>query len=273
MTAPRQNILMCAPDYYDVNYVINPWMQDNCGRIDTKLARQQWDNLRTLLSAHADIALVPPQPGWPDMVFTANAGIVLGKQVVVSHFLARERQGEEPFFHDWFKKDGFEILPWPEDMSFEGAGDALWDRGQPLLWIGSGFRSAATAPSLLQSVFGRPVAHLQLVDPRFYHLDTCLCPLEGGYLMYFPAAFDDAGLLEIESRIPAEKRIIVPEQDALEFACNTVDINKHVFMNMASVDLQSRLKAAGFTPTVTPLSEFMKAGGAAKCLTLKLVEL
>jgi N-dimethylarginine dimethylaminohydrolase len=99
-----------------------------------------------------------------------------------------------------------------------------------------------------------------------------LCPLEGGYLLYFPAAFDAAAQTLLADTIPAEKRIVVEEADALNFACNAVDLNKHVFMNAASDQLQARLRAAGFTPVIVPLSEFMKSGGAAKCLTLKLVE-
>ena len=113
---------------------------------------------------------------------------------------------------------------------------------------------------------------MNLVDPRFYHLDTCLCPLSGGALLYFPAAFDDPSRALIEVLVPEEKRIAVDEVDALQFCCNAVALDDHVFMNGASEELQQRLRARGLTPVIVPLSEFMKAGGAAKCLTLKLVE-
>lgn len=272
MTASRQRILMCQPDFYEVSYVINPWMENNRGRTDKALALRQWQGLRDALARHADIALIAPQAGQPDMVFTANAGIVIGNQVVVSQFFSEERRGEEPFFQDWFTRQGFEILPWPDAMPFEGAGDALSDREKTMLWVGSGFRSATTTPSLLEALFRRPVAHLHLVDPRFYHLDTCLCPLAGGYLLYYPAAFDEASLKVIDKLVPPDRRIAVGDDDALGFACNAVDLENHVFLNVASDALQDRLRAAGFTPVITPLSEFMKAGGAAKCLTLKLVE-
>jgi len=272
MTALRQRILMCPPDFYEVSYVINPWMENNRGRTDKVLAHRQWQGLRDALARHADIALVAPQAGQPDMVFTANAGFVIGNQVVVSQFFSEERQGEAPLFQDWFARQGFEILPWPDAMPFEGAGDALSDREKTRLWVGSGFRSATTTPSLLEALFRRPVAHLHLVDPRFYHLDTCLCPLAGGYLLYYPAAFDEASRTVIAKLVPPEKRIAVDDADALAFACNAVDLENHVFLNAASEALQGKLRAVGFTPVVTPLSEFMKAGGAAKCLTLKLVE-
>ena len=113
---------------------------------------------------------------------------------------------------------------------------------------------------------------MRLVDPRFYHLDTCLCPLEGGYLLYFPAAFDEASQKAIADNVPPEKRIEVDAGDAEQFACNAVDLDRNVFMNGASEALQNRLRQAGFTPVLTPLGEFMKSGGAAKCLTLKLAE-
>ena len=126
------------------------------------------------------------------------------------------------------------------------------------------------APKHLQKIFGLRAVALKLVDPRFYHLDTCFCPLSGGWLMYYPAAFDIASQEAIRAIAPVEKRIEVGEKDALSFACNAVEVAGRVFLNACSDDLRSRLIDAGFTPVVTPLSEFMKAGGAAKCLTLHL---
>lgn len=263
---------MCAPDFFGVDYVINPWMEGHRGDTDPALAGRQWQNLREALSDHVDLTYVTPQPGLPDLVFTANAGFVLHGKVIVSRFKSKERQGEEPHFETWFKDQGFEILEWPTDISFEGAGDALLDRGQNILWVGYGFRSDAMTPSLLEKAYTYRTLGLHLVDPRFYHLDTCFCPLEGGTLMYFPPAFDAPSQKVIEDIIPAEKRLILSEWDATQFACNAVDVNHHVFLNDASPALQGRLRDHGFTPVITNLSEFMKAGGAAKCLTLKLRE-
>jgi len=272
MTSTTQRVLMCPPDYFGVSYVINPWMEGHIASTDSALARRQWEYLRDALAKHAKILLQPPKPGLPDIVFTANAGMVLGNKVIVSRFRNFQRQGEESFDRAWFSENGFEILDWPQDVSFEGAGDALFDRAQALLWVGHGFRSDAKAPALLEKMLGRKVAVINLTDPRFYHLDTCLCPLAGGYLMYFPLAFDERSRALIESLVPEEKRIQVSEEDAFKFCCNAVDLSGHLFLNGASEDLQNRLQKAGFTPMITPLTEFMKAGGAAKCLTLKLDE-
>jgi arginine dihydrolase len=268
----QQTILMCPPDHFEIAYVINPWMEGQFANTSDTLARQQWNALRQTIETRAKVVLEPPQRHLPDLVFTANAGLVLGNKVILSRFRSEERQGEEPHNRAWFAANGFEILDWPQDVPFEGAGDALFDRGQELLWVGHGFRSDKAVPALLKKLFGRYTAALNLVDPRFYHLDTCLCPLERGHLLYFPAAFDELSRALIEALVPEDKRIAVSESDALKFCCNAVDLSGHVIMNDASEDLQQRLRASGFVPVLISLSEFMKAGGAAKCLTLKLVE-
>lgn len=276
MLAPNktqtQTILMCPPDYYGVDYVINAWMEGQLGQTDRDLAHKQWLGLKTELEKLAAVEVIPAQPGLPDMVFTANAGLVLGNTAVISRFRATERQGEEPHFLDWFSGYGFDCPEWPQDVVFEGAGDALWDRALPLLWIGSGFRSDVAAPALLEKIYGRRVVPMKLVDPRFYHLDTAMCPLTGGYLMYFPGAFAPESRALIEQLVPADRRIVVQEEDAAKFSCNAVDLEGHVIMNDASDRLQDDLRRAGFKPVLTPLGEFLKAGGTAKCLTLKLVE-
>jgi N-dimethylarginine dimethylaminohydrolase len=267
-----QAVLMCAPDYFGVDYIINPWMEHQVGKTNRLLALEQWENLRRNLSKEANIASITPAPSLPDMVFTANAGLVFGKTAVVSRFRSKERQPEERLFHDWFEQRGFAIARWPAEVPFEGAGDALLDRAQPLIWCGYGLRSGEAAPGALENTLGRRTVGLRLVDPRFYHLDTCFCPLAGGWLMYYPPAFDAGSREIIAMLVPPEKRISVSEKDALQFACNAVDLNGHIFMNDTSDHLQKTLRAAGFKPVRTPLSEFIKAGGAAKCLTLKLAE-
>lgn len=267
---PGARILMCAPDHFGVDYVINPWMENQVGRADLTRAREQWDNLRRHLGANVALDFVAPAEGLPDMVFTANAGLAIGDTVAVARFHAKERRPEEDLFRDWFEARGFTIAPWPEDVAFEGAGDALPDRAQPLIWCGHGWRSHARAAKHLAGIFDREAVGLKLVDPRFYHLDTCLCPLSGGWLMYYPAAFDEASRAEIAARVPAQRRLEVDEADAMGFACNAVEAGGRVFMNACSPALQGRLAAAGFQSVVTPLSEFLKSGGGAKCLTLEV---
>ena len=263
---------MCAPDHYDVDYVINPWMEGNIHKSSRDRAVEQWQKLHYILKDNAIVDLVAPEKGWPDMVFTANAGLVLGDSVVLSRFLHKERQGEEPYFKKWFESKGYTVYELPQELPFEGAGDALFDREGRWLWAGYGFRSELDSHPYIAEWLDIEVLPLRLMDERFYHLDTCFCPLTGGYLLYYPPAFDGYSNRLIEMRVPAEKRIAISEPDAVNFACNAVNINQTVVMNLVSAELKQRLASVGFTVIETPLTEFLKAGGAAKCLTLRVTE-
>jgi lysine-ketoglutarate reductase/saccharopine dehydrogenase-like protein (TIGR00300 family) len=263
---------MCPPDHYEVDYVINPWMEGNIHKSSRETAASQWEALCALLEKEAQVERIAAQAGLPDMVFTANAGLVLGKKFVLSRFLPRERQGEETVFKKWFKKQGFDIFELPPDLPFEGAGDALLDQHRACLWAGYGFRSELAAHPQLARWLNIEVISLRLTDPRFYHLDTCFCPLENGGLLYYPQAFDAYSNRLIEQRVPAEMRIVAGETDAVRFACNAVNLGWRIFVNQASAELRQRLAGAGFEAVETPLNEFLKAGGGAKCLTLRLTE-
>ena len=265
-------ILMCPPDHYDVDYVINPWMEGNIHKSSRDRAVEQWQKLHHILKDLAIVELVEPQKGWPDMVFTANAGLVLGDNVVLSRFFHEERQGEEPHFKKWFEDNGFTVYELDKDLPFEGAGDALLDREGRWLWAGYGFRSELDSHPYLAKWLDIEVLSLRLIDERFYHLDTCFCPLTGGYLLYYPGAFDSYSNHLIERRVPAERRIAIEEADAVNFACNAVNVERTVVMNKASDRLKQRLESVGFEIIETPLTEFLKAGGAAKCLTLRITE-
>jgi N-dimethylarginine dimethylaminohydrolase len=269
---PAEKILMCPPDYFEVDYAINPWMDGHSGQPDLALAREQWDALRAALAECAEVVLLEPRPGLPDLVFTANAGLVYGNRAVPSHFMPHERRPEEPFLRAWFEAEGFDVRVLPDTIAFEGAGDALIDRGGPWLWTGHGFRTELEAHEYLRRWFDLEVVSIRLVDPRFYHIDTCLCPLDGGYLLYHPPAFDEASRAEIERRVPRDKLIPVSVENAGHFACNAVNVGQRIFMNRTGGRLVEALEARGFRVTQLGLSEFLKAGGSAKCLTLKLTE-
>lgn len=265
-------ILMCAPDHYDVDYVINPWMEGNIHKSSKERAAEQWSKLNYVLKGLATVDLVQGQEGVPDMVFTANAGLVLGDNVVLSRFYHPERQGEEPYFKQWFEDNGFNVFELPQDLPFEGAGDALLDREGRWLWAGYGFRSELDSHPYIAQWLDIEVLSLRLIDDRFYHLDTCFCPLSGGYLLYYPGAFDSYSNHVIENRVPPEKRIAIAEADAVNFACNAVNVEQSIVVNKVSESLKQSLNDIGFTVIETPLSEFLKAGGAAKCLTLRMNE-
>ena len=261
----RPTILMCPPDYYGIEYEINPWMHRDVP-CDRELAAQQWQSLHSLLvGLGADIRLMEPVPGLPDLVFTANAGLVWKDVVFLSNFRHGPRQGETPVDETWFQSQGFATERLPEAMNFEGAGDALFCGDT--LFGGYIIRSNAASIQWLGQRMGCRVIPLQLVDEHFYHVDTCFCPVDTETAIYFPGAFDGYG----RTALRAVPRLIpvVPEE-ASRFACNAVAVGRHVVMNTGCPRLADDLSQAGFTPHATPRDEFLKAGGSAKCLTLRL---
>jgi N-dimethylarginine dimethylaminohydrolase len=264
MAKPR--ILMCPPTFYGIHYEINPWMKTE-RQADHGVAQRQWQALRAqLIAAGATIEEVPPVDGLPDLVFTANAALIFERQAVLSRFKHPQRQGEEEHFRRWLAADGFEVLDSPSQISFEGAGDALFCGDT--LFAGYRQRSDALGHQQIGAMLKVRVLPLELVDSYYYHLDTCFCPLAPGIAVYFPDAFDDYGCRVLEANVPT--LIEVDAEEARSFACNAVVVGRTVITNVGCPRLHDRLRAAGFLPAETPLGEFVKAGGSAKCLTLRL---
>lgn len=268
----RHTFLMCPPDYYGVEYTINPWMEGNEGRTNSARAARQWNALRAEVAAHAQVEILDPTAGLPDLVFTANAGLVLENAAIAAQFRFVQRRREEPLAQAWFDARGFDVVVPPAGVHFEGAGDALFDRGAGRLWMGYGIRTALGAAEFLGEVTGLEIVPLRLVDQRFYHLDTCFAPLTGGYLIYYPAALDDGAQRTIRDLVPENKRFAVSKRDALRFACNCVDTGTAIIVNACSRELEHQLQRWGFTVVRTPVDEFMMAGGGTKCLCLRLDE-
>jgi len=267
----KPGVLMCAPEFFGVRYAINPWMESQIGQVDSTIALRQWTEFYDALKNHAEIHLIDPQSYVPDLVFTANAGLMLDDRFIPSRFKHEERRREEPLFREWIENHPAQIIPLPKNIYFEGAGDALLESGGKRLWAGHGFRTDWEAHQFLAEQLELEVISLRLIDSRFYHLDTCFCPLLGGQVMYFPAAFDEASLKAIEAHVLPENRIIVAEKDAIHFACNAVLLDRVLFLNHAGPELIQLLEQKGYSPVIQPVPEFLKAGGANKCLTLALV--
>ncbi len=255
-------ILMCSPDHFAVEYIINPWMEGHIGRTRLDAARRQWDGLHEAISRRTHVELIQPGAALPDMCFAANAGLVVGDRVVCSAFRFPQRRPEESLYTGWFEQHGFEVLRPANDEAFEGEGDALIQPGQPLVWAGYGVRTSLEAYRSLAELLNLEVVPLRLVDERFYHLDTCLYPLPGGRLVYYPQAFDEMSLREISCRVPRNHRIEVTETDALRFSCNALRLGETILTNHAGRSLQRELKTWGFGVLQCPVEEFMLSGGA-----------
>jgi N-dimethylarginine dimethylaminohydrolase len=257
---------MCRPDHYDVVYEINPWMSVE-RTPDTSRAWDQWHALHDALSQLPGVAveLIPQVRGCPDMVFTANAGLVRGAKAVLARFRHPERGVEEPHYRSWLEGQGLEVVEPPLGMSFEGEGDALFAGGA--LVTGYYQRSDARSSAFLTDELGCLTLSLCLVDARWYHLDTCFLPLGGGVVAYYPGAMDGYAERVIERNFEA---IRVPEDDAARFACNAVVIDRHVVMPAGCDETAATLEGRGYSVVCVDTSEFIKAGGSCKCLTLHL---
>lgn len=275
LTGDKPKILMCPPDYFTVEYAINPWMEGHdTGSCDVELAKKQWENLYKAISeeAGAEVLLMDPVDGLPDLVFTANAAFVYNEHAVIAHYKFPERQGEEPHCEKWFNDHGFTVTTMPDNIFFEGAGDALtWKTPEDNVVVFSGYRSRTdiASHSLMSAKTGLPVMSLELGE-RFYHVDVTMCPLATGDLIYYPGAYDEYGNAVIEANVPKEKRIPVSKEEAYRFCCNTVNINDTVIFNEGSSKLADELKARGIRVLQVNMSEFLKSGGSSKCLTLRV---
>jgi N-dimethylarginine dimethylaminohydrolase len=257
---------MCPPDFYGIEYEINPWMSRAHGSTPER-ADRQWNALyQTLISLGVTVELMTPQESLPDLVFTANAGLVFGNRFFSSRFRHDVRARETPFFDRWAEEHGFTVAHLPEGIFFEGAGDALFCGST--LFAGYRIRSDVRGHHHIGKCLNRLVLPMELINPRFYHLDTCFCPLAPGEAIYYPAAFDGYGNKVLTSHIP--RLLAVNEAEAHRFACNAVVIGKTVITNTNCEQLSADLRAWGYQTIAVELDEFLKAGGSAKCLTLRL---
>lgn len=261
-----RRLLLCPPDHYGIEYEINPWM-DRARKADPVLARQQWEGLRgKLQEIGCAVELMEPQAGLPDMVFTANAGLLVANQFILSRFRHPERAGEEPWFEKWFADRGYEIRRLEKNLYFEGEGDALFCGD--VLFCGYRFRSDIRSHEVIGSWLKALVISVELVESRYYHLDTCFCPLPGGEAIWFPGAFDDYGRRAIRHHV--RELIEATAEEAMQFACNAVVLGKDIVLPEGCPKLSAALLERGYRTHPLPMTEFLKAGGACKCLTLFL---
>jgi N-dimethylarginine dimethylaminohydrolase len=258
--------LMCPPEHFGVLYEINPWMHREVAA-DPDRARAQWEGLAgALRDAGADLEFQEPVAGLPDLVFTANAGVVNGSQFVPSRFRHPERQSETPVDIKWFRGGGWVVDELPEGVSHEGAGDALPFGG--VLVSGYRFRSDAASHAYLSQLTGAAVRSVELVDERLYHLDLTLCPLDDRRAIVAPLGWDRYGMRVMEALVP--EPLVLEDEEALAFCANSVVVGSNVVMPTCPPRVGRQLEAWGFSVAVAPVDEFLKAGGGCRCLTLAL---
>lgn len=256
-------ILMCRPDHFAIEYEINPWM-DVTNQVDKKRALSQWESLyETYQTLGVEVELIEQVKGLPDMVFTANAGTVIGKTFVSGNFRFKERKGEEVYFQKWFKSHDYEVVTLSDFQG--GEGDALFYLGT--LFMGYGFRSTTKAHQEMQRILNVPVVSLHLIDPYFYDFDTAFCPVGDKGILYYPEAFDE----ESRARVAAVKNALpMTKVQAEHFIGNSVLVGDTLLVGYEDEDLREKAKKLGVNLQVLDMSEFKKSGGGIKCLTLYL---
>ncbi len=261
-----KTILMCAPTYFDIEYEINPWM-DTQNRVDTKLAGRQWQKLHHTYTETLgwDVQLIDPVKKLPDMVFTANGALVIDGKVALPRFRYPERQPETEVFKKWFEEAGYKDIFLPVN-DFEGEGDALvWN---DIVFAGYGFRSDKASHAELADFFGKGIIDIQLVDERFYHLDTCLTIVSQDTVALWPKAFSEESLKKIHDTVP--NVIEASDEDALVYGLNAMSDGNNIVIPEGAHTLIQAYRNRGMTVHTTPITEFQKSGGGVKCLTLEL---
>lgn len=265
--ARTRHFAMTPPHHFAVEYAINPWM-DTSVPVDVDLAVRQWETLRrTYLDLGHTVDLVAPVAGLPDMVYAANGGLLVNDRAVVANFTFPQRAAEADAYAAWMTRAGYR----PERTKHhnEGQGDLLV--AGPMVLAGYGFRTDRRAHDEVAAVTGLPVISLELVDPRFYHLDTALTVLSDGpdpAIAYYPPAFAEPALARLRDLFP--DAIEVASADAFVLGLNAVSDGRHVVLPAGATGFADQLRAAGFEPIGVDLSELLKGGGSVKCCTLEV---
>lgn len=273
-------ILLVEPTHYDVSYSINPWMDPLRWAADPhgmhRGALRAFAELRDALQAAGfALEIVAGEPGLPDMVFPANAAVVLDGRALLARFRYPQRQGEEAPFARIFaglRERGLldEVATLADGCYQEGAGDCIWDAVRGHFWAGFGPRSARCAADAVGAYFGREVVALELATAQSYHLDVCFCPLAGGEILYYPPAFTEAALRELHARLPASQRIEASADDLRHFSVNAVNLHDRIVMARTTPRLRDALGKRGYRVHEVDLAPFMLSGGGAYCMTLRL---
>lgn len=277
MPAPSE-VLMVKPTYFDVEYVINPHMKGQVGQVDKMQAQNEWEHLLDAFKEFGfRVHVLEGMRGMPDMVFCANQSLPFvdsdgSKRVVMSIMHTVQRKEEVNAIESWYRDQGYEILHLdPEKVSdFEGMGDAIWHFKRRLLWGGYGFRSSMNAYEQVSDLLDTPVIALELVDDKFYHLDTCFCSLNEKNVLIYPGAFTDTGLELIHALYDNVIEATSYEAEKL-FAVNAAcPDGKNVLIQQGCTDVNQKLRDAGFSVHEFSTYEFLKSGGSVFCMKMML---
>lgn len=262
--------LMCDPENFDISYQINPWMAD-VGGVNLAKAKSQWNFLKGNIESVVgqEVIVMQSQPGLPDLVFTANAGVIHKNIFIPSNFFHEERRGESKHFAKWFSDNGYDVVEIDERLNHEGMGDSFI-YGDYLIG-GHGFRTSKESQKIVSDILGLDLVAVKLKDPRFYHLDTCFSIVDKykRLAIYYPGAFEESFVKDIEN-IGLEL-IPVSESEAMRFACNLITNHKDaIIMPNECPDITMELTRRRYNVLDINMTEFIKSGGACKCCVLEV---
>jgi len=261
-----ENLLMCSPNYYDVTYSINPWMHPEL-EVDRTLASEQWQNLVELIKNFLGlkVEVLTQRQGLPDMVFSADQGIIFDKTFIQANFRYPQRREEAKLYASWFKKRGYKIIHLPQKIKFEGGDFLFWN---DKILAGFGFRTDKASHKEIAKITGKKVISLELIDPFLYHLDMTVFPIDDQNLIYYPGAFSKETRKLIEKE--AKSTVKATRKDTLNFALNALVHKKKIITAKGLNGLLSDLIAKGFKIVESDVSEFKKAGGGVHCLIFSI---
>ena len=262
-----KEVLLCKPLYFSVEYAINPWMQP--GTVDKNQAMQQWKALvNTLTTLKISVKLIDQVAGLPDMVFSTDQAITVGNKVLLSNFRYPERRSESKFYKKWFEENDYSVNTLPNDLYLEGSGDCLfWG---DIIFMGYGFRSTIASAKTTASLLNIDVIPLELINPKYYHLDLAFLPINSTSAIYYPKAFSQNSQKKKKKNIPDLYEFT--EKEVSGFAANSLVTGNHVILQKNNPTFVNRIRKLGYYPIEIDISEFLKAGGGIHCLVQILKE-
>ncbi len=276
---------MVTPEFFDVEYAINPYMTSSDGqlhKIDRLKAQSQWNELRNAYSKLGyAVDVLPGVKGLPDMVFAANQSFPFWDHkkeqpsVIISSMRSEFRKNEVSYFEKYYSENKYTIYHLPLDkfgeksgQAFEGNGDALIRPGRKQIFGGYGFRTDKNVYNEIQRITNYEIFLLELKKEHFYHLDTCLSFLDENTIAIVPEAFTSDDLRSLKNKFANIIEIDIDEaKNNFAGNCHCPD-GKNVILQSGSEKLIKSLHNHGFKTIEVDTSEFMKSGGSVFCMKM-----
>lgn len=277
-----RSVFFVKPDAFDLVAAINAHMRDENGelhKVDKERAHQQW---KKLVDIYQQLGLkttvMDCRPECPDMVFCANQTFPFldrdgSPAAILSNMWDETRHLEVASLACQLERLGVRIhtLPARQNTSlFEGMGDALWVPGRRVICGGHGFRTDRSIYETIHEITGAPIVLFELLNPKFYHLDTCLSLLDARTVLACRDGFTEEGWNILHRLFPRVIQVPLHEADAPGFACNAhCPDQQHVILQKGSVETCRILRSYGFTPIEVETEEFIKSGGSVFCMKMQ----